>query len=115
MHGNLFDPLTDVSDGEVFEDMIRNPLVRIERIVSRGQISPESGRYDQNEKEWVIVLKGMAELIFEPDEVMTPGVGEYVHIPAYTKHKVSWTDPGCETTWLAVFYPELTDLDEVAK
>ena len=109
IHGNLFHPLPDASDGEVFEDLIRHPSVRIERIVSRGQTSPESGWYDQKEHEWVIVLKGMAELTFEPDEVLTLGVGEYVHIPAHRKHRVSWTDPAGETVWLAVFCPELAE------
>ena len=105
-HGNLFDPLPDASAGEVFEDLISNPSVRIEQIVSRGQTSPKSGWYDQDEHEWVVVLKGMAELTFEQGEVVKLRVGDHVTIPAHTKHKVSWTHPECETVWLAVFYPE---------
>ena len=105
-HGNLFDPLPDASTGEVFEDLISNPSVRIEWIVSRGQTSPESGWYDQDEHEWVVVLKGMAELTFEQGDVVKLRVGDHVTIPAHTKHKVSWTHPEFETVWLAVFYPK---------
>ncbi len=103
-HGNLFYPLPDAGSGEVFEDLIKTSLVRIERIVSRGQTSPERGWYDQAEHEWVVVLKGAAELTFEQGEVVKLGAGDHVHIPAHTKHKVSWTDPESETVWLAVFY-----------
>ncbi len=103
-NGNLFDPLPDARSGEIFEDLIKNPSVRIERIVSRGQTSPESGWYDQDEHEWVVVLKGMAELTFEQGGIVKLQVGDYVNVPAHTRHKVSWTDPEYETVWLAVFY-----------
>lgn len=102
---NLFDPLPDASAGEIFEDLIQHPVVRIERIVSKGQTSPEHGWYDQDEQEWVVVLKGRAELTFESGEIVKLGAGDHINIPAHSKHKVSWTDPETETVWLAVFYP----------
>jgi cupin 2 domain-containing protein len=39
--------------------------VRIERILSRGHASPESGWYDQDEHEWVIALRGRGRLEFD--------------------------------------------------
>jgi cupin 2 domain-containing protein len=78
--------------------------VRIERIVSSGQTSPESGWYDQNENEWVIVLEGFGTIQFEDGSEITLKKGDFVNIPAHTKHKVSETDKNNITIWLAVFY-----------
>ena len=39
--------------------------VRIERIVSHGQSSPFGFWYDQEEYEWVVLLKGAAGIRFE--------------------------------------------------
>ncbi|EOD81233.1 hypothetical protein D515_04134 [Grimontia indica] len=105
--GNLFKSLPNARINEVFEDLVKHPFVRIERIVSRGQTSPETGWYDQDENEWVVVLQGSAELTFESGEVMPLQAGDHVNIPARTKHKVSWTEPEKETVWLAVFYPSV--------
>ncbi len=101
---NLFKDLPNNLDEEVFEDLLTHKDLRIERIVSTGQTSPESGWYDQKEHEWVLVLKGAGELTFESGVVQRLDAGEHVTIPAHTKHKVSWTDPTQETIWLAVFY-----------
>ncbi|USH05581.1 cupin domain-containing protein [Grimontia kaedaensis] len=103
--GNLLKTLPNARNHEVFEDLIKHPFVRIERIVSRGQTSPETGWYDQEESEWVVVLQGNAELTFENGESVSLEAGDHLNIPAHTRHKVSWTDPERETVWLAVFYP----------
>ncbi len=62
---NLFKDLPNNLDEEVFEDLLTHKNLRIERIVSTGQTSPKSGWYDQEEHEWVLVLKGAGELTFE--------------------------------------------------
>jgi cupin 2 domain-containing protein len=77
--------------------------VRIERIVSQGQSSPEGFWYDQSEHEWVVVLQGAARLEFE-GEVLDLGPGDFVNIPAHRKHRVAWTTPVGPTVWLAVFF-----------
>ncbi|MGY0615046.1 cupin domain-containing protein [Vibrio sp. FJH11] len=101
---NLFKDLPhDVSE-ETFEDLLCRENLRIECIVSHGQTSPEQGWYDQEEHEWVLVLKGAGELTFENGSVQRLEAGDHIDIPARTKHKVSWTDPNQETIWLAVFY-----------
>ena len=89
---------------EVFEDIVRSPAVRIERIVSKGHSSPDVGWYDQGESEWVMVVEGKASLSFEDGAEYDLCAGDYIEIPAHVKHKVAWTDPNEVTVWLAVFY-----------
>lgn len=62
---NIFENIPADLREEVFEPIVDNPPVKIERILSRGQRSPESGWYDSEKDEWVIVLKGRAKLTFE--------------------------------------------------
>lgn len=101
---NLRDALPQNLPEEVFTDLLSTEGLRIERIVSQGQCSPESGWYDQDEHEWVLVLEGAGELVFEDGEVVRLGPGDYCNIPAHRRHRVSWTDPEQLTLWLAVFY-----------
>jgi cupin 2 domain-containing protein len=104
MTENIFDALPgDLSD-EVFEDILRTPNLRIERIVSQGQASPEVGWYDQEESEWVIVLEGSAAILFEEGRQVVLNKGDYLNIPSHSRHKVLWTDQKGLTIWLAVFY-----------
>jgi len=77
--------------------------VRIERIVSTGHRSPDGFWYDQDQDEWVVVLKGAAKLEFE-DRTVHLAPGESIHIPAHTPHRVLWTTAEEPTVWLAVFY-----------
>jgi cupin 2 domain-containing protein len=79
--------------------------VRIERIVSRGQASPEGFWYDQEEDEWVVVLEGRAAIEFEGQaEAVELVRGSYLNIPAHVRHRVAWTEPEQNTIWLAVHY-----------
>ena len=43
---NLFSHIPQSLEHELFEDIVKNEHVRIERIVSYGQGSPEHGWYD---------------------------------------------------------------------
>lgn len=101
---NLFASIPADLESEVFEEIARSQTVRIERIVSKGHSSPATGWYDQDENEWVIVLEGSAVLVFENGNRFDLTAGDYLNIPAHTKHKVAWTDPNALTIWLAVFY-----------
>lgn len=101
---NLFENLpTDLSI-EHFTDIIKTDTLRIERIISLGHTSPETGWYDQTENEWVIVLEGSGTILFENGSELTLSKGDYINIPAHIKHKVIRTDPNKITIWLAVFY-----------
>lgn len=101
---NLFASLPQDLEREVFEDIVRSESVRIERIVSKGHTSPDTGWYDQDESEWVVVLQGAARLAFDSGREVSLNVGDFINIPAHTRHRVSWTDPSQPTIWLAVFY-----------
>lgn len=104
MKQNIFESLpVDVSK-ETFEDIVRTPNVRIERIVSKGHSSPAEGWYDQDENEWVIVLKGSGSILFDDGREVVLNKGDYIGIPAHAKHKVIRTDRDDVTVWLAVFY-----------
>lgn len=89
---------------EIFEDLLVTKGVRIEKIISHGQSSPEKGWYDQSENEWVIVLTGQGIIEFEGGKIVTLNKGDYVNINAGVKHKVLSTSSDEITTWLAVFY-----------
>lgn len=79
--------------------------VRIERIVSKGHVSPEGFWYDQENSEWVLVLQGGAVLLMEgATDSISLGPGDYLNIPAHARHRVEWTDPDRETVWLAIYY-----------
>jgi cupin 2 domain-containing protein len=102
--GSLRDPAPHTDVAEFFETLIQRPGIRLERIVSRGQCSPEGFWYDQDETEWVMVLDGSARLRFETgNQLLTLEGGDWVEIPAHERHRVEWTDPNAETIWLAIF------------
>ena len=63
--GNLFKKIPSDLSEEVFETLAQSRNVKIERIVSNGHKSPETGWYDQELDEWVTVLKGFATISFE--------------------------------------------------
>lgn len=88
---------------ELVTVLAENAHMRIERIVSHGQASPEGFWYDQDKHEWVVVLEGAARLEFE-DETIELVRGDFVNIAAHRKHRVAWTTPLEPTIWLAVFY-----------
>jgi len=101
---NIFDDIQSALDKELFEVLAQKGTVKIERIISKGHSSPETGWYDQEQDEWVIILQGSATITFENDTETKLAVGDYLNIPAHTKHKVSWTNPDIETVWIAVHY-----------
>ncbi|MBY7909431.1 cupin domain-containing protein [Vibrio fluvialis] len=103
---NLFETIPAELTNEQFTDLLRHRHVRIERILSKGHTSPESGWYAQDEHEWVLVLQGCGTVEFDNGESTTLNVGDYLNIPAHTRHKVCYTSPDQVTLWLAVFYQD---------
>ena len=101
---NLLNSIPENLADEFFEQLVTSKTVRIERIVSRGHVSPASGWYDQEEEEWVVVLRGSGRILCEDGVEFLLNAGDHMTIPAHRKHKVSWTDPSITTIWLAVFY-----------
>jgi cupin 2 domain-containing protein len=102
---NILAGLPPALSGEIFETIVQSDSVHIERIVSNGQITPQGEWYNQERDEWVLVLTGSADLLFDGAE--TPqrlGTGDYTLIPAGCRHRVTWTDPAVKTVWLAVHF-----------
>ena len=102
--GNIFESIPNAMKDEVIESLIESKVVKIERIISKGHASPKAGWYEQDQDEWVIILRGSAIIKFENTEPLSINEGGYINIPAGTKHKVLWTDSEIETVWLAVHY-----------
>jgi cupin 2 domain-containing protein len=102
MMPNIFADLPAVSAEEQLTDLIARPGLSIERIVSNGQASPPGFWYDQAHDEWVIVLRGAAGLAIDGEAEKRLAPGDYVYLPAHTRHRVTWTDAKEPTVWLAV-------------
>lgn len=103
--GNIFEHVPEQLPEEQLTELLVTPGLRIERIVSTGQASPEGFWYDQDGAEWVLVLAGSAGLLVEGEaEPRVLGPGDHVFIPAHVRHRVAWTDPAQPTIWLAVHY-----------
>jgi len=100
---NLFDDLPRQLPEELITKLLEAGGVRIERIVSLGHASPPDFWYDQDQPEWVVVLKGAAKLRID-DELVEMRPGDFQVIPAHKKHRVEWTTPDEPTIWLAVFF-----------
>lgn len=49
--------------GEQLEILFKNKNIKIERIISTGQITSENEWYDQDQNEWVILMKGDAHVV----------------------------------------------------
>lgn len=101
---NLLFPLPQPAPQEIVDTLASSDAVRIERIVSNGQRSPDGFWYDQPEDEWVLLLAGAAHLGFADGRRQILAPGDHIHIPAGQRHRVEWTAPDMATVWLAVFY-----------
>ncbi len=99
---NLFDLPKPLPDKEIFEPLIPDNGILIERILSSGQSSPEGQWYDQERDEWVVLIQGQAKLVWEDGRELEMESGDWLFIPAHERHRVEWTseDPPC--IWLAV-------------
>lgn len=103
--GNLFAGLPGRLPEEVFETLAEGDGVTIERIVSTGQATPEGQWLAGDRHEWVALLTGAARLLFEGEAAARSlAPGDWLMIPAGTRHRVEWTAEDRTTVWLAVHY-----------
>lgn len=101
---NFFKAIPAAIPEEIMTTLVTTDNIRIERILSRGQTSPKTGWYDQDDNEWVMVLSGSGTITFDDGQQTQLQAGDFINIPKHRKHRVSWTDPNQVTVWLAVFY-----------
>jgi cupin 2 domain-containing protein len=102
---NLFDAIPGELPAEQFDTLLATASFRLERIVSLGHVSPDGFWYDQDQHEWVLLLRGAARLRYDDrDQPLELTPGSCIHIPAHCRHRVEWTDPTQPTVWLALHY-----------
>ena len=105
---NIFKDLPEKRlDKEIFETLLQNNNVKLERIISTGQTTPKGEWYDQERDEWVILLQGHATLVFENEREINLKPGDYVFIKAHKKHRVSLTSSDEVCVWLAAHIGEM--------
>jgi cupin 2 domain-containing protein len=102
---NIFSRIPYFMQDEISETLLETGHLKLERIISSGQATPEGEWYDQDTEEWVILLSGSAGLLFEDEEeVLIMNAGDYVHIKPHQRHRVEWSDPEQKTVWLALHF-----------
>ena len=99
---NLLAGLPAAAEGEVFTELLARPRIRLERIVSHGQATPEGEPMVQAHDEWVLLLEGAARIRVEDSDEIPLVPGDYLLIAAGQNHWVSWTASDRPTVWLAL-------------
>lgn len=103
--GNLLAAIAPRAAEEELTTLLATDNLRVERIVSHGHATPDGTWYDQDWAEWVLVVQGTAELLFEHEAAPRRlRAGDYVRIPPHARHRVTATDPNEPTIWLALHY-----------
>ena len=100
---NIFEQIIVDKNEEKFFEIFKNETIKVEKIVSNGQTSPENFWYEQEKSEFVLLLEGYAILEFENREEELKK-GDCLNIQAYEKHRVKFTSLDEPTIWFAVFY-----------
>jgi hypothetical protein len=99
---NLLAKLPAAKRAEAFTELLARPGIRIERIVSRGQATPEDSPMLQAEDEWVLLLEGAAGIRIEDSAEIRLNPSDHLLIAAGQQHWVTWTAKDRVTVWLAV-------------
>ena len=104
--GNLRDGLpSGIAAAETFDALIEQKNLRIERIVSTGQTTPEGELHDSEQAEFVLVVSGAARFRVEGEgEDRDLGEGDYIIVPSHCRHRVIYTRASPPTVWLAVYF-----------
>ena len=101
---NIFENKNININKEVIESIVNSSGIRIEKIVSSGQKSPDGFWYNQKENEFVLLLQGEAVLEFDNKNIVHLEKGDYIIIEKFRKHRITYTATDVLTVWLAVFY-----------
>ena len=96
---NLYKLPNPSLDTEHFQTLFHNPFLKIEAI--RSHLTKAGEWYDQEEDEWVVLIRGNAQLQVK-NEVVTLQEGDSLFLPKRTPHQVLNTSE--DALWLGVFY-----------
>jgi cupin 2 domain-containing protein len=99
---NFFTLPSPLPNKELFESLLTQENIRIERIISTGQTTPLGKWYDQEQDEWIILLQGEAEISYEDNSRCNLSSGDYLLIQAHQKHRVEYTSTNPPCLWLAI-------------
>jgi len=101
---NIFDIDGLGINGEYSEILHESPSgAYLERIISRGQTSPDGFWYDQDTNEHVTLLCGEARLDMAGEKV-TLFAGDTLFIPAHVRHRIEYTSKDEPCIWLCWHY-----------
>ena len=89
---------------EIIETLHESKIIRIERILSAGQISPEGFWYDQPENEWVLLVQGEAKVTFDDGTLTSLKAGDHIFIEVHKRHRVEYTSAEPPCVWVCVFF-----------
>lgn len=98
---NLLSNIPLSSNQEIFETITQNNNIKIERIISYGQTTAKDYWYNQEDDEFVVIIKGNAKITYEDGEIFDLKKGDSLYIKAHQKHQVTYTSN--PTIWLAIF------------
>lgn len=99
---NIFKSIPEQLPEELIECIFKHDNLRLERIISKGHTTPAGQWYDQEGDEWVLLVQGEAIVLYEKGhQTFHLNAGDYLLIPAHTRHRVEWTPPNANTIWLA--------------
>lgn len=104
--GNITDALPADRQAEESADiLVERGNVRVERIVSTGQTTPEGTWYDQEQDEWVMVASGAARLRIDGEDTDRElSAGDWIWLPTHCRHRVTWSQSSPPTIWIAVHF-----------
>ena len=97
---NIFIPNQTNPKEEQFDTLLQTPHIHIEKITSYGQTSDEW--YEQQRDEWVVLIEGEGDLLFDDDSQVKLVKGEHIYIPKMKRHKVIYTSS--PAIWLAIHF-----------
>ncbi|MCX6853873.1 MAG: cupin domain-containing protein [Verrucomicrobia bacterium] len=97
---SFYEGIAASSGEEIFTTLFEKAGLKIERIASHGQASPEGFWYDQPQDEWVLLVRGQATLEIQDQPSLALQLGDHVGLPAHTRHRVTETSE--DALWLAV-------------
>jgi len=95
-----------LGEEEIFQTLCKTSGMQIEKIISKGQITPEGEWYDSDRSEWVVLLQGKATLALEGGRSVHLSPGDYLTIPAGLKHRVTYTSKQPACLWIAVHFQD---------
>jgi cupin 2 domain-containing protein len=98
---NLLPPPSGQGEEEI-SSHLQTPHLRLEHIVSRGQVSPRGFWYDQMDPEWILLLRGTATLDFGEAGLLELKAGDSLTIPARMKHRVARVSG--DALWIALHF-----------